>query len=85
MKNIHSENSYKIWSQFRMWVKITNISLNRYKEFPDKILNRSYRSMYIEWYLHNIGYWLTLPFIKNPTVKKLNERFKHLDLEEHRK
>ena len=83
MKNIHIENSYKIWSQFRMWVKITNISLNRYKEFPDKVLNRSYRNMYIEWYLHNIGYILTLPFCFSKKIKKLNERFKHVDLEEH--
>ena len=69
MKNIHIENSYKIWSQFRMWVKITNISLNRYKEFPDKVLNRSYRNMYIEWYLHNIGYILTLPFCFSKKIK----------------
>ena len=42
-----------------------------------------YRDMYIEWYLHNIGYWLTLPFKKNPKIAALNERFKHLDLEEY--
>jgi hypothetical protein len=83
MKNIHIENSYKVWSQFKMWVKISVISLNRYKEFPNKVLNRSYRSMYIEWYLHNIGYILTLPFCFSKKIKKLNERFKHLDLEEH--
>lgn len=52
--------------------------------FADKILNRTYRGMYIEWYLHNIWYWLTLPFIRNETIKQLNERFKHVDLEEHR-
>lgn len=49
----------------------------------DKVLNRSYKSMYIEWYLHNIGYWFTLPLIKKDSIKKLNERFKHVDLEEY--
>lgn len=47
------------------------------------VLSRTYRGMYIEWYLHNIGYYLTLPFIKNERIKSLNNRFKHLDLKEH--
>jgi hypothetical protein len=47
------------------------------------VLNRTYRGMYIEWYLHNIGYYLTLPFIKKESIKKLNLRFKDVDLEEH--
>lgn len=51
--------------------------------FAEKVLNRSYRGMYIEWWLHNLGYWVTRPFTKNAYVAKLNERFKHLDLEEH--
>ena len=53
-------------------------------EAADIVLNRSYRGMYIEWWLHNIGYWATLPFIKNTALKSLNERFKHVDLEEHK-
>ena len=48
----------------------------------DKILNRSYKGMYIEWYLHNIGYYITLPFVNNEYIKSLNNRFKDLDLEE---
>lgn len=56
----------------------------KYKNnLANQVLNRSYKDMYIEWYLHNIGYWLTLPFIKNEKIKALNERFKHVDLEEH--
>lgn len=49
--------------------------------FAESYLNRSYRSMYIEWWLHNIGYYLTLPFKKLETI---NIRFKHVDLEEHK-
>jgi hypothetical protein len=47
------------------------------------LLNRTYDSMYIEWWLHNLGYYLTLPFLKNESIKALNERFRHVDLEEH--
>ena len=84
MKSIHIENSYNIWSTTKMW---TLISVECYKQyddiFADEVLNRSYTGMYIEWYLHNIGYWLTLPFVKKEKIKTFNERFKHVDLEEH--
>jgi hypothetical protein len=67
-----------------MWGKITMESWHEYQDTEAyRVLNRSYISMYIEWYLHNIGYWLTLPFIKNEKIKALNKRFKHVDLEEH--
>lgn len=86
MKNIHIENSYNIWTPDHMWSTIIHQSQLTYDDLrADVVLNRSYKGMYIEWYLHNIGYWLTLPFIKNSKIQKLNERFKHLDLEEHRK
>jgi hypothetical protein len=49
----------------------------------ESCMGRSYRGMFIEWYLHNIGYYLTLPFIKKDSIKKLNLRFKDVDLEEH--
>lgn len=50
--------------------------------FPTVLLNRSYEGMYFEWWLHNIGYYITLPFIFIPCIKKLNLRFKDVDLEE---
>lgn len=52
--------------------------------FANKVLNRSWKSLYIEWWLHNIGYYLTLPLVWISYFKKLNERFKHVDLEEHK-
>lgn len=86
MKNIHIENSYTVWDTVEMSYQIRVTCLkDYYTRNVEIILNRSMRGMYIEWYLHNIGYYLTLPFIKNNTIKKLNNRFKHLDLEEHRK
>ena len=84
MKVIHIENSYRFWSIDTMTVFIMDESANKYGNiFANEVLNRSWRGMYIEWWLHNIGYWLTLPFIKNEEIKKINERFKHVDLEEH--
>lgn len=84
-KNIHIENSYKIWSTKTMFWLITEKCCDKYNVYlADIILNRSYLGMYIEWYLHNIGYYLTLPFINKESIKALNERFKHVDLEEHK-
>ena len=84
MKNLHIEDSYKVWSTGHMWAEIIHKCHIEYGRLDaDKVLNRSYRGMYIEWYLHNIGYYLTLPFIKKDSIKKLNLRFKDVDLEEH--
>ena len=48
----------------------------------EEYLNRSYLSMYIEWWLHNIGYYITKPLADISKIKELNERFKHVDLGE---
>lgn len=50
-----------------------------------KILNRSYSSMYIEWWLHNIGYYATVWLAdENDFFFDLNMRFRDVDLEEWR-
>ena len=86
MKNLHIQNSYKIWNIDEMYDTIQYASFIRYGDSDAAdVLNRTYRGMYIEWYLHNIGYYLTLPLTKNESIKKLNLRFKDLDLEEHLK
>jgi hypothetical protein len=46
---------------------------------PERLLNRDYTSLYIEWWLHNIGYYLTKGSTK---LKKINLRCKDVDLEE---
>lgn len=85
MKNIHIENSYKIWSTKIMNEEIYREFNRKYDEIDMEFyMNRTYNGMYLEWYLHNIGYLLTLPFIKNEKMRALNERFKHVDLEEHK-
>ena len=83
MRNIHIEDSYRYWTGLEYWIRTYCAHLTQGNYTPEQYLNRSMRGMVIEWYLHNIGYWITLPFIKNEKIKRLNERFKHLDLEEH--
>lgn len=87
MKNIHIENSYKIWLPQTMRILIDNryaeITGDSTRNITDKWLNRSYRGMYIEWYLHNILYYITLPFCDSVKLAEYNARAKHVDLEEH--
>lgn len=83
MKNLHIENSYKVWSIRKMRKNIIRETYKQHKNcFAERVLHRTYLSMYFEWWLHNIGYYLTLPFVKNEKMKELNLRFKHADLEE---
>lgn len=83
-KNIHINNSYLIWSTGNMWIEISFACKMLYGTIEaDKVLNRSYRGMYIEWWLHNIGYYFTMLFPNNKNMIALSERFKHVDLEEH--
>ena len=83
MKNLHIDNSYDTWNPSKM----KNIIDNKLRDTnldsdPKKSLNRSYNSMYVEWALHNIGYHVTKPFINNKKIKVINERCKHVDLNE---
>lgn len=78
MDGIHVDNSYCIWSISKMRQIINNHTIN-----PKEDIGRTYPGMYVEWYLHNIGYYVTLPFISNPKVAAINTRLKHVDLEAH--
>ena len=83
MKNLHIENSYNTWRHKTMYCKILNTAWIVYQsDTPCELLHRSYFSMYIEWWLHNFGYYVTLPFCRNKAIKNINLRCKDLDLEE---
>ena len=83
MKSIQIKDSYKIWRPVLMMQYIQEACCDKYGHyFARDVLNRSYLSMYIEWWLHNIGYYLTKPFCFIPFIKKINLRCKDVDLEE---
>ena len=83
MKNLHIENSYDIWHWIDMQIIIFNGCLQKYNSYsPTKTLNRTYLSMYIEWWLHNIGYYITKPFCFIKWIQKINVRFRDVDINE---
>ena len=83
MNNLHIENSYKIWGYHSAKIFIVGSCIRSYgTPNAQSILNRSYCSMYVEWILHNIGYYITKPFCFVQEIRKLNLRFKDVDLEE---
>ena len=63
-KHIQIKNSYRIWNPTKMKELMGDTSL----------------ALIIEWWLHNIGYYLTRRYIDAPRIKALNDRFKHVDL-----
>ena len=83
MKNLHIKDSYNVWDWVDMKQVIKNDCLHKYGSHNPKIaLNRSYCSMYVEWWLHNIGYYLTMPFRHIKKFNQINLRCKDVDLEE---
>ena len=83
MRVIQIPNSYSIWWPDAMATLAEDKCLDLYDtDDVELTLNRGWRSIYIEWWLHNIGYFLTLPFVHNEKIKRINERCKDVDLEE---
>lgn len=79
MKNIHIPDSYEVWSTATMKA-IIYFAID-FKP-PELVLNRTFPSLYIEWWLHNIGYYLTKPFCFIKAIERINLRCKDVDLEE---
>lgn len=83
LKSIQIKNSYNIWSPAKMKIKLQIEARDCYLSWePTTVLNRTYLSMYIEWWLHNIGYCVTKPFIRFEKFNRINLRCKDIDLEE---
>ena len=78
MKNLHITNSFLIWAPSEMKEKIVETCLITYEHYDAaEVLDRTWVGMYIEWWLHNIGYYITKPF---PFLNFFTERFQHVDL-----
>ena len=71
MNNLHIPNSYRVWRILEM-----NDYLPKDVEI---ILNRPLWTIYIEWWLHNIGYHLTKSI---NSLQHINLRCKDVDLNE---
>lgn len=83
MKNLNINNSYNTWSPTKMKKKMKDVALKEYNSSnPETLLNRKYAPMYVEWMLHNVGYYVTKPFCKVESINKINKRCKDVDLEE---
>jgi hypothetical protein len=83
MKNLHIIDSYKIWSYSKIKLSILISAKNIYNtNKPCELLNRTYHGMYIEWILHNIGYYITKPLCFFKLFKLINLKCKDVDLEE---
>lgn len=72
-KHVKVVDSYKVWRGETMEYLI-------FKKLGSVVDLRNLTAIKIEWWLHNIGYYLTKPFIFIPAIKKLNDRFKDVDL-----
>lgn len=83
MKNLNIPDSYNIWQPAVMNMLLRRACLAHYNTaIVDKVLHRSYISIYIEWWLHNIGYYITKPFCFVDYFNKINLRCKDVDIEE---
>ena len=83
MKNLHINNSYNIWDTSKMRSLINEKCLEVYSsDSPETILHRTYWSMFVEWWLHNIGYYATKPFCNIEFFKMINLKCKDVDINE---
>lgn len=83
MKSIQIRDSYDIWNPFQMSCLIANECKEKYNTVEvEYLFNRKEITLYIEWWLHNIGYYVSLPLVRLPYFEKINHRCKHVDLEE---
>jgi hypothetical protein len=68
----------KIFSGYNIWhPAIMKVLIDGHLQ-PHKA--STYLPYIIEWWLHNIGYYLTKPFTFIPALKRINLRCKDVDL-----
>ena len=79
MNSLKIIDSFNIWSIEQMSKLIDSQLLEKFGSLNvEEILNRPRFTLYIEWWLHNIGYYLTLLF---DFLESYNLRFKDVDLQ----
>ena len=75
-KHIQIKDSYKIWRP-RVMKQSIYPEPTTYGPYPE---HYNYTPYIIEWWLHNIGYWVTKPFVFIPAINNINLRCKDVDL-----
>ena len=81
MKSIQIKNSYNVWSPGLQKLLVNQVAYVKYaNKDATFVLHRPWISLHFEWWLHNLGYYLTVPFIKNKKINQYNLRFKDVDL-----
>ena len=79
MNSLKIIDSFNIWSIEQMSKLIDLQLLEKFGSLNvEEILNRPRFTLYIEWWLHNIGYYATLFF---DFLEHYNLRFKDVDLQ----
>lgn len=74
-RHIQIKNSYDVWKPTTMQ-SLIGAECDSYYWVEIK----NFKSLVVEWWLHNIGYWITKPFNRIPKIKSLNLRCKDVDL-----
>ena len=78
-KHIQIKLSYDVWKPHTMKTLIMGVYSRKYGNYSITRIE-NFPSLVIEWWLHNIGYHVTKPFVSVPKLKRINERCKHVDL-----
>ena len=76
-KHIKIKDSYVTWKPATIIKTIYN---EAGQALDDEWMDNHLELLIIEWWLHNIGYWITKPFTFIPAIKRLSLRFKDVDL-----
>ena len=71
-RHIQIKNSYDVWKPSTMRSIIS--------DWCPHAEIKNFKSIVIEWWLHNIGYYITKPFNRVTKIKSLHLRFKDVDL-----
>ena len=72
-KHLQYKNSYKIWNPIEM-IDYVMIDIG----FRPKHLYKL--NIVLEWWAHNIGYYITLHFTDCKKLERINRRCKDVDL-----
>lgn len=79
-KHIQIKDSYNIWKPSKMRELVIADYRDQYWDFEHDLSIVNDKALIVEWWLHNIGYWVTLPFISVAKIRSINVRCQHVDL-----